>query len=120
MINYNFLGIIILALCDNLLTHYQFFILKLKGYFNPKMERNPIARLLIGNNANGFSFIRLFIYQFTLMYIFFLIFHNDLFYAGGVTGMFIMINMYHLMNIRVYKLNWDNSKYWKTLKNRKM
>jgi hypothetical protein len=120
MIDYNFLGIVLLSLLDNTLTHYQFFVLKLKGYYNPKLERNPIARFIIAGNPGPFSLIKLFIFAYSVLYIIFRLAPVDIFYQGAVFGLFFAVNMYHSMNIHVYKLNWNNKKYWSLLNIRKL
>jgi hypothetical protein len=119
-LSYYFLIILGLAFLDNTLTHYQFFISQIKGTFNLKLEANPIARIIIGNNPNEYSFLRLSFYQISIIMLFlyadYYVYGSDMFSYGFFIGIFLIVNFYHITNIKIYKKNWNNILYWERAK----
>ena len=109
--------ILLLFLSDNVLTHYQAFILKKKGCFFPRMEQNPLVRIFLKRFSLGNSMIITFIWQSSIVLLMFWILA-----WGGLSlyplwllmvGMTVIVNMYHSIYIRGYKAMWDKEEYWK-------
>jgi len=112
--------IVPLIFLDNVLTHYQFFLLAKKRFDKPqRLEVNPIARLFMKNGASPMSFICLAGMQYVVVFTLFAIYSYAGWALGVIFGMFVTVNVYHYSNIRTYKVNWDNAKYWRAINARK-
>lgn len=98
----------ILILFDNILTHYQFFLLQKKKVFNPKLECNIVARFMMGGNPSPKSFIIMFFYQYVVIYLMLVIIRFDSNYVYAIIGAFVMVNYYHVNNLSTYKKNWNS------------
>lgn len=105
-----------LFLCDNVLTHYQKFLLEKKGCWTDKLEQNRIIRLFINRFSIGVSIILAFLWQSALVFVLFVITAMMNVPMSGflllITGMIGVVLMYHLIYIGRYQELWNNKEYW--------
>jgi len=110
-----FYYILIFVFLDNVLTHYQKFLMEKKDCYIKEMENNPVIRPILNRFDIGFSIILTAIYQYLffagMTYIAFRMLDVDV-YLSTVSGMFIVVLFYHLANIKYLKKYWKNQKYW--------
>ena len=112
--------ILLLYVLDITLTHYQFYVLKKYGILNMKFERNIIPRLFLRNNPSPLNYL---VMCFVLCpsLIGFLIFVSmiDVMPIYAVLGMILMVNIYHVENLRILKANSGDPNYFCYVKNKK-
>jgi len=106
---------------DVSLTAYQLFLCNKKITTAYKMEANPIARKIFGKKLSPARYLLCALYALTgvtliLAWVRFVGMYEILY---TFVGMYVMVNIYHMINLSVFKRNWDNPIYWIGLEGRK-
>lgn len=79
-----------------------------------KCERNFIPRLIMGKNPSPENFVMGYMFPLVLIVMLSRFVPVESIYVW--VGLFIMVNIYHLILIKDSYKNWNNKAYWKLIK----
>lgn len=111
-----------LSVIDVSLTYVQVLMVEKKCGGGFKLEENPIAKFIMKKLTFPYNYF-LSIILFPLLCIgvvsfasYFSTQDTKLIPLSVFTGIFITINLYHIVYIKGYIKNWNNEKYWEIAK----
>jgi hypothetical protein len=111
----------VLSFLDLTLTFYQFSLVnrKIRDYKKViTLEKNPVIRFIV-RKCKGFNdkaYVISGTYVFTMFYLILIMSKFSIFVIGFFIGALVLVNLFHISNILMYRKNIDNEYYWDAVK----